>query len=126
MLATMTEPILDDTEPQYNNLDYLRDLLGDDMDAVNDILTEMKTQWKEDELLLEQAFSENDIAEAKRLLHRIKSTFSPLGPGHVLYQVVANGGEAFLKKRGTLAGDQDYWNRFLKSIGYMVQHLENG
>lgn len=125
MLATMTEPILDDTEPQYNNLDYLRELLGDDIDAVNDIVTEIKVQWKEDRLRLEQTFRENDMAEARRLLHRIKSTFSPLGAGHVLYRVVANGGEAFLKKRGILAEDQDYWDTFLKSVDGMVQDLQN-
>ncbi len=125
MLATMTEPILDDTEPQYNNLDYLRELLGDDIDAVNDIVTEIKVQWNEDRLRLEQTFRENDMAEARRLLHRIKSTFSPLGAGHVLYRVVANGGEAFLKKRGILAEDQDYWDTFLKSVDGMVQDLQN-
>lgn len=125
MLATMTEPILDDTEPQYNNLDYLRDLLGNDIDAVNDILAEIKVQWKEDRRYLEQAFSEGNIAEVKRLLHRIKSTFSPLGPGHVLYRVVANGGEAFLKKRGIQTGDQDYWNTFFKSVEGMVQDLQS-
>ncbi|MCD2424227.1 hypothetical protein LQ567_15710 [Niabella pedocola] len=121
----MTEPILDDTEPQYNNLDYLRELLGDDIDAVNDIVTEIKVQWNEDRLRLEQTFRENDMAEARRLLHRIKSTFSPLGAGHVLYRVVANGGEAFLKKRGILAEDQDYWDTFLKSVDGMVQDLQN-
>ncbi|MCF3110522.1 Hpt domain-containing protein [Niabella sp. CC-SYL272] len=119
----MTEPLLNNIEPQYNNLDYLRDLLGDDINAVNDILTEIKTQWRDDRFHLEQALNENDIAEVKRLLHRIKSTFSPLGPGHVLYRVVANGGESFLEKRGTLNSDGEYWNTFLKSIEGMVQDL---
>ncbi|MBO9591353.1 MAG: Hpt domain-containing protein [Niabella sp.] len=121
----MTEPILDDTEPEYNNLDYLKELLGDDIDAVNDIVTEIKVQWKEDRQRLEQAFSKGEITEARRLLHRIKSTFSPLGAGHVLYRVVANDGEAFLKKRGILSDDQDYWHTFLNSVDGMVQDLPN-
>ncbi|WP_300602093.1 hypothetical protein [Niabella sp.] len=120
----MTKPILNNAASQYNNLDYLRDLLGHDTEAVNDILLEIKSQWKEDRFHLEQAFNENDMAEVKRLLHRVKSTFSPLGPGHVLYRVVANGGESFLEKRGTLSGDSDYWNTFLKSIEEMVRDLQ--
>lgn len=123
MLATMTEPILNDAEIPYNNLHYLRDLLGDDANAVNDILAEIKVQWQEDRLHLGQALAAADLAEVKRLLHRIKSTFSPLGPGHVLYLTVVENGEAFLEKGGTLEDDRDYWMRFMESTDQMVGEL---
>jgi|GEM_PF-6087091 len=124
MLAIMTEPILNDAEPPYNNLHYLRDLLGNDAHAVNDILTEIKVQWQEDRLHLGQAVAASDLAEVRRLLHRIKSTFSPLGPGHVLYLGVVDNGESFLEKKGILeSGDKDYWERFMENTDQMVEDL---
>ncbi|SDE29218.1 hypothetical protein [Niabella drilacis] len=123
MLATMTEPVLHNAETPYNSLDYLKDLLGNDANAVNDILNEIKVQWQEDRLHLGQAVAATDLEEVKRLLHRIKSTFSPLGPGHVLYLGVVTNGESFLEKRGSLSGDQDYWQKFMEDTEQMVGAL---
>lgn len=124
MLAIMTEPMPDNKEIPYTSLHYLRALLGDDPHAVNDILREIKSQWKEDASQLSAAMADHDINEMKRLLHRVKSTFSPLGPGHVLYHMVLDKGEAFLEKRGTLDGDDAYWNMFLENINTLVNNLK--
>ncbi|MGJ7031030.1 hypothetical protein [Niabella hirudinis] len=119
----MTEPVLENAEPSYNNLTYLKELLGNDASAINDILREIKLQWKEDQLHLGQALALEDLSEVKRLLHRIKSTFSPLGPGHVLYLEVVNKGEAFLEKEENFDGAADYWQNFIGDIEQMVGDL---
>lgn len=111
------------TEAPYNNLQYLEDLLGHDVHAVNDIVAEIKAQWKKDHLELLQALDAGDAAETSRLLHRVKSTFSPLGAGHLLYRQVANNGEAFLEKKGTLEGDHVYWKNLMEDIDRAVEGL---
>lgn len=123
MPLIMTEPVLENAEPSYNNLTYLKELLGNDASAINDILREIKLQWKEDQLHLGQALALEDLSEVKRLLHRIKSTFSPLGPGHVLYLEVVNKGEAFLEKEENFDGAADYWQNFIGDIEQMVGDL---
>ncbi|WP_157557920.1 hypothetical protein [Niabella aurantiaca] len=119
----MTEPLPNNAEAPYNNLQYLRDLLDHDMNAVNDIVAEIKAQWKKDHLELQQAVDTGDVAETRRLLHRIKSTFSPLGAGHLLYRQVADNGEAFLEKKGTLEGDHAYWKKLIGDMEQVVEDL---
>ncbi len=73
-----------------NNFDYLRELIGDDPEAIKEIIGEMKVQWSLDKTDLEHAVKANDIPEVKRILHRVKSTLSPLGPGHQIYLEVSD------------------------------------
>ncbi len=73
-----------------NNFDYLRELIGDDPEAIKEIIGEMKVQWSLDKADLEHAVKANDIPEVKRILHRVKSTLSPLGPGHQIYLEVSD------------------------------------
>lgn len=73
-----------------NNFDYLRELIGDDPEAIKEIIGEMKVQWSLDKAELEHAVKANDIPQVKRILHRVKSTLSPLGPGHQIYLEVSD------------------------------------
>lgn len=73
-----------------NDLDFLKELVGDDSEAINEIIDEMKCQWSLDKKELKQAIEEKNAQEIKRVLHRLKSTLSPLGPGHQMYMDVAN------------------------------------
>ena len=77
-----------------HNLDFLKELVGDDPAAINEIIKEMKDQWGLDKAELEVAVKDSNITEIKRILHRVKSTFSPLGPTHPLYVEVAGNHEA--------------------------------
>ena len=72
-----------------NDLDYLKDLLGGDGAAIDEILNEMHHQWERDRADLTSAVSAKDIREVKRILHRMKSTFSPLGPDHIIYALIS-------------------------------------
>lgn len=74
--------------PVGSDLGYLNNLLGGDQNAIQEILTEMKTQWEIDRADFKIAVSAGDIKEIKRIFHRMKSTFSPLGPDHKIYELI--------------------------------------
>ncbi|ANH83013.1 hypothetical protein A8C56_20295 [Niabella ginsenosidivorans] len=112
----MTESFLNNSESSYNNLNYLKDLLGADKDAISDILAEIKSQWADDCRELKEAVHVKNVDEIKRLLHRIKSTFSPLGPGHILYKTVIDKEEALFANEAPVPVDEAYWHPW---IGFM-------
>ncbi len=69
---------------------FLKELVGDDESAISEIIQEMKTQWHLDKKELEAALKETNTNEIKRIMHRLKSTLSPLGPTHPVYLNVAD------------------------------------
>lgn len=96
-----------------NKLDYLRSLVGDDDDIIREILVEMKAQWKQDAEDLKLAVEINDNEEVKRILHRLKSTFAPLGPESEIYQLVLHE-SADLTKEDPIAISA--YNKFVSAI----------
>ena len=77
--------IVDDLPTGDGDFAFLKELVGDDMEAIDEIVKEMKNQWDIDKPELEQSVKDENVYEIKRILHRIKSTFSPLGPNHYMY-----------------------------------------
>ncbi|GAB3006263.1 hypothetical protein GCM10027051_01830 [Niabella terrae] len=69
-------------------LSFLEHLVGGDARMVEEILLEMKQQWQTDKADLLNAGKAADINKMNSILHRIKSTFSPLGPNHEVYRIV--------------------------------------
>ena len=65
----MTEFFVNNSESSYNDLDYLKDLLGADKNAIKDILAEIKSQWADDCRELKEAVHVKSMDEIKRLLH---------------------------------------------------------
>ncbi|AHF17907.1 hypothetical protein NIASO_16320 [Niabella soli DSM 19437] len=123
MLTTMAKPIIKNPDPMCNNLDYLRDLLGNDTQAMQDIVREIKDQWADDARELAAAVLSRNIAEMKRLLHRIKSTFSPLGPDHLLYKEIANAAE--MMPTVEAAGvDMRFWSDLILNLENEVSDLK--
>lgn len=82
---------------QGSNLDYLKDLVDGDMDVLKEILNEVQNQWKSDKLAIDAAVATNNVAEIKRILHRAKSTFSPFGPNHKIYDHIKIEGEQLIE-----------------------------
>lgn len=119
----MAEPLINDTEVPYNNLDYLKDLLGHEPVAIQEIISEIKLQWFADKQELSTALEAQNSLEVKRLLHRMKSTFSPLGPGHMLYKTVLEKGEMYLSAERNISGDEAYWQEFVLLLDNGVNKL---
>lgn len=90
-------PTLPVTRRPENELAFLKELVGDDPDAVNEIISEMKEQWSLDKMELETALRDKNEKEIKRILHRVKSTFSPLGPDHEMYLKVSDKNNKFVE-----------------------------
>ncbi|MFV0604505.1 MAG: ATP-binding protein [Niabella sp.] len=97
------------------DLDYLKELIGDDPQAINEIIEEMREQWGVDKTELENAIIENNIFEIKRILHRIKSTFSPLGPMHKIYKDVSEY-SSLLLDNGISEIDKEKYEQLIQSI----------
>ncbi len=77
------------TDPNNKDpLAYLKALVGDDVVVIKEILAEMKTQWKLDVHDLRAAVETGNQDDAKRVLHRIRSTFSPLGSDSTVNQFI--------------------------------------
>jgi len=87
-------------QSRSSDLGFLKELVGDDPGTIAEIITEMKNQWKIDRVELDAAVKESNTGEIKRILHRIKSTFSPLGPNHPLFLTVSG-------KDGEFSGDDN-------------------
>jgi Signal transduction histidine kinase len=72
----------------HHTLNYLYELVGNDPDTVGEVVQAMKNQWELDKAELIEAFSQQDIEKVKKILHRLKSTFSPLGAEHPVYKAI--------------------------------------
>ncbi|WP_018626989.1 response regulator [Niabella aurantiaca] len=75
-------------------LDFFRDLLGGDEAVMNELLAEIRKQWVSDKEALRTAAAAGDAPGMARVLHRIKSTFSALGPNHPILQLLKEHAEA--------------------------------
>ncbi|MGJ7031220.1 ATP-binding protein [Niabella hirudinis] len=82
-----------------NDLDFFRELVGGDEAIMNELLGEIRKQWVYDKEALRIAAKAGDVSEMGRILHRVKSTFSALGPNHPVLQL--------LKKRTIAAAGDD-------------------
>lgn len=122
----MADPLINDTEAPYNNLDYLKELLGHEPVAIQEIISEIKLQWLADKQELSRALEAQNSLEVKRLLHRMKSTFSPLGPGHMLYKTVLEKGEMYFIAEVSNSGDKAYWKEFVLCLDNGVKKLSIG
>lgn len=99
------------------NLDFLKELVGNDEEAIQEIVKEMKNQWTLDKSELKDSIKEKNTIEIKRILHRVKSTFSPLGPNHYMYLDVSD-------KNGTLISKKDEINiSEFKSLISRIDHF---
>lgn len=110
-------------QEQNGNLDFLISIVGDDKEVLAEILAEMKAQWQKDKAELAIARDGNDIDTINRLLHRMKSTFSSLGPEHPVYQVMMRSGKL-------LHNDSEVQfencNSFINEIDNLVNKTLNG
>ncbi|SDD91621.1 ATP-binding protein [Niabella drilacis] len=79
-----------------DGLDFFRELVGGDEAIMNELLGEIRKQWVYDKEALRAAAAAGDTLEMGRILHRVKSTFSALGPNHPIQQL--------LKKRTIATG----------------------
>jgi len=117
--SALIEKILSFLPSVYNNsnnndsLTYLKTLVGDDDVVIKEILTEMKTQWKLDVQDLWAAVEAGNQEGAKRVLHRIKSTFSPLGSDSTVYQFIIKE-TSLLNKENIISLDS--CKRFIQGI----------
>lgn len=84
------------------NLSFLMEIVGDDPDAIKEIITEMQLQWEKDKDGILLAIKENDITLLNQILHRMKSTFSSLGPDHIIYRMILERGSTLHNKDGVL------------------------
>ncbi len=75
-----------------DNLAFLTSIVGDDKEVLAEILKEMGRQWLKDKTDLAAAGDQGDIAAIDRMLHRMKSTFSSLGPEHSVYKIIIERG----------------------------------
>ncbi|MFT4093174.1 MAG: ATP-binding protein [Niabella sp.] len=73
---------------------FLKEIIGDDPNTIQEILNEMKIQWEIDKKDLINATQEKDIKQLNYVLHRIRSTFSFLGPDHKIYKIVLEEGSS--------------------------------
>lgn len=69
-------------------LSFLKEIVGNDTEALREILDEMLAQWGKDKQELKKALAENNIVLLRQILHRLRSTFSSLGPDHVIYKII--------------------------------------
>ncbi|WP_460684047.1 ATP-binding protein [Niabella aquatica] len=79
-----------------SSLDFLREIVGDDPEVLNEILQEMNLQWSKDKNDLFAACRLQNKDEAGRILHRMKSTFSSLGPDHEVYKILMEKGRSLI------------------------------
>lgn len=109
-------------DPQQNEFGFLKELVGDDPHALNEIVEEIKEQWSLDKTELEAAVNEKNNIEIKRVLHRVKSTFSPLGPNHEIYNKVAHQNSSFHEKERVV--DSDEFKLLIAEIDDFTDNLQ--
>ncbi|WP_114789780.1 ATP-binding protein [Niabella yanshanensis] len=113
-------PVQQETDAaiDYNdNLDYLTSIIGDDKEVLAEILKEMRAQWLKDKTDLAAAAGQEDTEAINRLLHRMKSTFSSLGPDHSVYKIIIDKGR-LLHNGQTVAADK--CNSFIDEIDSLI------
>lgn len=107
--------------PQINNgksLEYLKELVGDDESIIKEILNEMLLQWEKDKTELLIAGENKDVQKFRMIMHRMKSTFSPLGPDHIINKI-------FFKESHNIADSSvqsDYCYKFVSKIDENINH----
>lgn len=69
---------------------YLHELFNNDPTLIDSFLTELDIQWQKDESDLINAIKRNDEKSIASILHRIRSTFSALGPKHKIYSLLSS------------------------------------
>lgn len=86
----MQQPNNNKFDDNLCGLSYLRQLTGGDEDLVQELIGEMKTQWLSDKAVLLQIGLHTNFEAVRKILHKLKSTFSPLGGHHILYTHLNN------------------------------------
>jgi len=69
-------------------LSYLKSLVGNNDAALREILMEMDLQWQKDKAEILHYAQQNDRLKLNQLMHRLKSTFSPLGTDNNIYKTI--------------------------------------
>jgi signal transduction histidine kinase/CheY-like chemotaxis protein len=75
---------------QIKAVDFFKEF-QDDESSLKEFLFEMKDQWEKDKTDLMSAVRKQDSDSASRVLHRMKSTFTPLGPDHIIIDLLKEG-----------------------------------
>ncbi len=70
--------------------DYFLNLVGGDMETAKSFINEMLTQWEVDKKTMEMIYKEKELHLLKPILHSLRSTFSPLGASHPIYNTISN------------------------------------
>lgn len=102
---------------EHDNLDYLISIIGNDKEVLAEILKEMREQWLKDKTDLAAAAGQEDTEAINRLLHRMKSTFSSLGPDHSVYRIITDRGR-LLHNGQTVSVDK--CNSFIDEIDNLI------
>lgn len=100
-----------------DNLEFLMSIVGNDKEVLAEILKEMRLQWLKDKTDLAAATHHKDGEAIDRLLHRMKSTFSSLGPDHSVYKVIVNKGR-LIHNGGHIV--EENCNYFIEEIDSLV------
>ncbi|MFD2918424.1 ATP-binding protein [Terrimonas rubra] len=69
--------------------DYFLNLVGGDMETAKTFINEMLTQWEVDKKTMEMIYKEKEFHLLKPVLHSLRSTFSPLGASHPIYNTIS-------------------------------------
>lgn len=120
----MGSSYIDSNKLPLESLRYLWDLLGNNAAAVDEILTEMKLQWQDDREELETAIKAADCKGVKRVLHQMKSTFSPLGPDHELYKTVRKKEALLIDCDALPPAAETEWPSFFETINGSLEQLQ--
>ncbi|ANH83486.1 hybrid sensor histidine kinase/response regulator [Niabella ginsenosidivorans] len=72
------------------DLDFFRELTGGDEAVMQEVLAEIKKQWAQDKTALKAAAKAGNAGEVARILHRARSTFSALGPNHMIFKLLGD------------------------------------
>lgn len=113
LIVPETDLVVDHNE----NLDYLTSIIGNDKEVLEEILKEMRGQWLKDKTDLVAAADQNDTEAINRLLHRMKSTFSSLGPEHSVYKIIINKGKLLHNGHTVII---DNCNSFINEIDSLI------
>ncbi|MGN7784641.1 ATP-binding protein [Niabella sp. 22666] len=113
----LVQPKTDVADDDTENLDYLTSIIGNDKEVLAEILKEMRGQWLKDKTDLMAAADQKDTEAINRILHRMKSTFSSLGPEHSVYKVIMKNGK--LLNNGQTAA-VDNCNSFIDEIDNLI------
>lgn len=100
-----------------SSLNFLREIVGDDPVVLNEILQEMNLQWDKDKNDLLAASRQQDKDGMGGILHRMKSTFSSLGPDHQVYKILMEKGRSLVNGNEILAEET---TEFIEDMGALI------